>query len=512
MNAPALRLLALLALAAPAGWAAENSPLANASSAFVRAQAGSAIRWQPWSDATLARAHASGRSVYVFVGSPLSELTRATIEQTFTSERTIAWLNQNFTCVFVDADTEPAVAALAQHFIESMKQLRGWPVHLWLTPDLRPYDGSNYLPPSEEWGRPGFLKAARAALDAWTVEPARARALADEAASRMGLSPPGATSAADLKSRLDRATAAWLGAADARHGGFGSAPKEPEPELIRFLLTRGGSAREAAIKAARALASGAVRDPDDGGFYRRAIDEEWREPYRQKTLVDQARIALALSEAAEVAKDDGLRAAARGALEFALRELRRPDGTFAAALDGTREENEPTKRPGFVPAGDATTGAEGLLIVALQRAGETRLSAVAKDLANRLRDRLEAANFALEHIHGQRHPGTAADHLAVAWAFRTLKDDTTAEALLRRAIELYFDAATGTFLAVPARLPPGIALRIPDSIDAPSAASLAQRAGADAKVLDLLRRAIGAKIEYDELPPGDLLLALAESG
>lgn len=182
---------------------AEASPLAASPSGFVRAQAGSGVKWHTWDEATLAQARASGRSVYIFIGSPLSELTRATLAQTFGSEKTVAWLNENFFCIFVDGDAQPDIAALGQHFINSVKQLRGQPVHLWLTPDrFQPYDGANYLPPSEEWGKPGFLKAARAALDTWHLDPARARALAAEALDMMRLPSVDTDAPLDLEARL----------------------------------------------------------------------------------------------------------------------------------------------------------------------------------------------------------------------------------------------------------------------------------------------------------------------
>ncbi len=99
----------------------------------------------------------------------------------------------------------------------------------------------------------------------------------------------------DATAKLDAAAKAWIAAIDPVNGGFGGAPKQPEPEVIRFLLTRPDAAsRDAAINAARAIVKGALRDPIDGGFYRRCIDEAWKEPYYQKTLADQARIALAL--------------------------------------------------------------------------------------------------------------------------------------------------------------------------------------------------------------------------
>lgn len=507
LNFSSLLLLGVVA-SATVGSAAE--PLRDAPSAFLRAQAASPIRWQPWNEATLAQARASGRSIYVFIGSPLSELTRATISQTFTSEKTVAWLNENFFCILVDADTQPEVAAYAQHYIVSVKQLRGSPVHLWLTSDLQPYDGANYLPPSEEWGKAGFLKAARNALDTWTLDPARARALAAEAISMMRLPPLGAETKADLKAKLDRSAAAWIATLDSKNGGFGTAPKQPEPELIRFLLAPDPAARAAALNHARALVAGAVRDPVDGGFYRRAIDEEWKEPYRQKTLADQARIALALLDAADAAKDDKLRAAAFGALDFALKELRQPDGSFAAALDGTREENvDPAKRPAFVRVGTATTGTQGLLIAALQRTGEKRFTTLAAQLSGRLRERLAASGYTLEHIANFPASATAADYAAVALAFRTLKDAATADRLLARANELFFDATVGSYMASPVKLPPGIAVRAPASGETPSAETLALLAGADEQTAAPLRRALLSAIEYDEQPPGDVLLSLS---
>lgn len=515
------RILALVALAIlPLAARAENSPLATSPSEFVRAQAANGVKWHLWNEASLAQAKASGKSVYVFIGSPLSELTRATINQTFTSEKTVAWLNENFFCLFVDADAQPDVAALGQHFINSVKQLRGQPVHLWLTPDtLQPYDGANYLPPSEEWGKPGFLKAARAALDTWTIDPARARALATEALDMMRLPSMDPAAPLDIEAKLAAAAKAWTAAADPVNGGFGTAPKLPEPELIRFLLTRDAAAREAAIKVARALVNGALRDPVDGGFYRRCIDEAWKEPYFQKTLADQARIALALFDAADVAKDDTLRAAGIAALDFVFKELRNPDGTFAAALDGTLEENtDPTKRPKFVKVGSASTISIAWLTVAMRRSGEKHLV----DLLPRGRQ----PKIGLPSItpEGRRSPtwghaanssamATAADWIGVMFfadAHGGLGSDDKIQ-MVNGVVGLFFDAGAGALMAVPAQLPPGIAARVPASGDTPSAEVLALLAGVDAKTADLIRRNLMHQIEFDELPPGDILLGLSQA-
>lgn len=504
-----IRFLSIGATLALAAFAADSSPLASSSSEFVRAQATSGVKWHLWNEASLTQAKASGKSVYVFIGSPLSELTRATINQTFTSEKTVAWLNENFFCLFVDADAQPDVAALGQHFINSVKQLRGQPVHLWLTPDtLQPYDGANYLPPSEEWGKPGFLKAARAALDTWTVDPARARALATEALDMMRLPPVDTSADIDVAAKLDAAAKAWMAAADPVNGGFGTAPKLPEPEVIRFLLARKDwKEKRAGLKASIALVSGALRDPVDGGFYRRCIDEAWKEPYFQKTLIDQVRIALTIHDAfyenarflasssnaaAEFPVDhDKLYNAAIGALDFVLKELRNPDGTYAAALDGTLEENsDPARRPKFVKVGTASPGTLALLALALHQLSNPQRH----EEFSRLREQLTKS-----------HPS----HPAVALLLSNIKD-SGANSRLERFNELYFDPSTGAYMATPAQLPPGIAARVPASGETPSAEVLALLAGVDAKTADLIRRNLMHQIEYDELPPGDILLGLSQ--
>jgi uncharacterized protein YyaL (SSP411 family) len=513
-----IRFLSIGATLVLAAFAADSSPLAASPSEFVRAQATSGVKWHLWNEASLAQAKASGKSVYVFIGSPLSELTRATINQTFTSEKTVAWLNENFFCLFVDADAQPDVAALGQHFINSVKQLRGQPVHLWLTPDtLQPYDGANYLPPSEEWGKPGFLKAARAALDTWTVDPARARALATEALDMMRLPPVDTSAPLDIEAKLAAAAKAWTAAADPVNGGFGTAPKLPEPELIRFLLTRGGEAREVAIKAARALVNGALRDPVDGGFYRRCIDEAWKEPYFQKTLADQARIALALFDAADAAKDDKLRAAGIGALDFVLKELRNADGTFAAALDGTLEENpDPTKRPKFVKVGSGNRGAVTQFLTALHRSREVQLVGQFKQLEESIRGMAHSEILSTEVTTTEllkswkpRVDPTAAELLSTYLMYR--EEGKGSVEMLRIVNEIYFDASCGAYMASASAkiLNSGIAARVPASGETPSAEVLALLAGVDAKTADLIRRNLMHQIEYDELPPGDILLGLS---
>jgi len=315
--------------------------LATSASALIRSQAHGQINWETWNPDMLRRAQKANKPVYVFIGSWLNELSRATCQQSFANADCVAYFNQHFTCVIVDREEHPEVAACARLYLQTVKQTDGWPAHLWLTPELQPYEGAGYLPPSEEWGRTGFPMVARQASDAWTSDPRACRGHAAEAVTTMSVRDTETLptlSPAALSEKLAQAAAAWRASFDTANGGFGTVPKSPEPELLRFLLHGSSADREAALASLRALLNGAVHDPLDGGFFSRSTDAAWRIPYLQKTLSDQARLTLAYLDAAQTLNDPAFARAARGALDYALSRLALPDGGFAAAEDATSAE------------------------------------------------------------------------------------------------------------------------------------------------------------------------------
>jgi hypothetical protein len=465
-------------------------------STWMQAEAeGSLVRWQPWTVATVERARSEGRNVYVFVGTETAELSRSTLEQIFGRKETADWLNENFLCVLVDAAAQPDVAAFAQHYLASVKQARGWPAHLWLTPDFRPYDGSGYLPATEEWGRPGFLKSARTALDQWREDPAGAQALAREAEERMRLGPVERPAPGAIDALLERATAAWIAAVDPVYGGFGTAPKEPEPETIRFLLTRGEAARAAALQAARAVVGGGLHDRTGGGFFRRTLGADWSEPQQQKALLDQARVAIALFAAADAAGEPALRAAGETALAFAWRELQRPDGSWAAVWDATGEGARPVLR------GKARPAELGMLALALHESDDPAQRRRAAELAR------ELAAALLEGGGGNAR-ATVHDVLAATAALRAVSGNEAAGRLAARVAAAAFDAEAGTYLSVRAEGLPFPPPALPEPFRAEAFALRGAPAG-DAAVAGALRARLWWDFEYEPLPPGEILLALS---
>jgi uncharacterized protein len=332
----------LLSLASLVAAGAHAGGLDGESSAFLRSFADSPVKWLPWGDVAMERAKTEQLPVFLFVGSFTSELSGAMRRQTFANPKSADWLNKHFVCVLVDRDERPDVAALYEAYVQNLKQLSGWPLNVWLTPEFQPFEGATYLSPSEDWGAPGFLKLANQAQTAWTTSPAGCRKRAAESVSQ--LAPPArppAPAVWDLektRARLAASAAAWQATFDTVNGGYGDVPRSLEPELIRFMLRQSAANRESALKTLRALAASAVRDPLDGGFFRHAADAAWHIPYQQKTLADQARIALAYLEGAQGADAPAFASCARGALDFALSRLALPDGTFASAQDATGDE------------------------------------------------------------------------------------------------------------------------------------------------------------------------------
>lgn len=320
--------------------------LRQEASAFLKAHGESPVDWEPWGEEAFARAKREQKPVFVAVGAFTSELSAAMRRQTFARQETAEMLNGSFVCVLVDREEHPEIAALLQAYVSKVKQGGGWPLNIWLTPELQPFEGAAYLPPSDEWGKPGFMKVAQQAKQAWTADPAGCRARAVEAVEQLrnwdGAQAPASLDSAAVRAKLAAAALAWRERLDRVNGGFDPPPKNPEPELLRFLLTQSPADREAALLTLRKIALSALHDPLDGGFFRNATDPAWNVPVLQKTLVDQARLALAYLDAAGnegVADDTELfRLAARGALDYALTRLLRVDGTFAAAEDATGEE------------------------------------------------------------------------------------------------------------------------------------------------------------------------------
>ncbi len=264
--------------------------------------------------------------------------------------------------VKVDREERPDVDRVYMTFVQATTGGGGWPMSVWLTPELEPFYGGTYFPPMSRWGRPGFADLLRQIAKMWREERDRVRRSAAEltgqltavVVERRAPTPVGETT---LVHGAEALTAAF----DRQHGGFGNAPKFPRPSEL-FLLFRefarrhDADARDMALDTLRAMARGGIHDHLGGGFHRYSVDALWRVPHFEKMLYDQAQLALACLEAFQITRATEFADVAAGTLRYVARDLTRPGGGFYSAEDADSVPPEEAANPGA----HATEGARYL--------------------------------------------------------------------------------------------------------------------------------------------------------
>jgi uncharacterized protein YyaL (SSP411 family) len=253
-----------------------------------------------------------------------------------------AALNRHFVSIKVDREERPDVDRVYMAFVQATTGAGGWPMSVWLTPDLRPFFGGTYFPPSSRWGRPGFIDVLTELARAWRDERPKLLQSADTILNRLkemtaGSAAPDRAPVAGVDA-IETGVRAFSQAFDARHGGFGGAPKFPRPSELLFLLnafalTGSERAKTMALETLRAMAMGGMRDHVGGGFHRYSVDGQWRVPHFEKMLYDQAQLVLAYLEASQASADPFYAAVAEDTLDYVLRDLTSPEGGFYSAED-----------------------------------------------------------------------------------------------------------------------------------------------------------------------------------
>jgi uncharacterized protein len=323
-----------------------SNRLARESSPYLRQHASNPVDWYPWGEEALARAREEDLPILLSIGYSACHWCHVMERESFADPATAEQMNANFVCIKVDREERPDVDALYMQAVQQMMGHGGWPLTVFLTPRGEPFFGGTYYPPEPRHGMPSFrqlLQGVRRAFDERPDEVARSAAELREAldaAARTG------SGAGAMDPRLpERAEAAVLARADRRHGGFGGAPKFPQPLVLEFLLRRwagGGSpaALETVVHNLRAMASGGLRDHLAGGFHRYSVDAYWRVPHFEKMLYDNAQLARVYALAHHATGDAELREVAEETLAYVLAYMTDPAGGFHAAEDADSEGEE----------------------------------------------------------------------------------------------------------------------------------------------------------------------------
>jgi uncharacterized protein YyaL (SSP411 family) len=319
---------------------ANANRLAGETSPYLLMHAHNPVDWYPWGSEALARAAELDRPIFLSIGYAACHWCHVMERESFEDEALAAYLNANFVPVKVDREERPDLDGIYMSAVQAMTGQGGWPLSVFLAPDGRPFFGGTYFPPVPRQGMPDFGQVLAGVREAWqeqrgAIAETGAAVVARLAEGRRLGDAAGALPPADV---LATAGAALGSDVDEANGGWGRAPKFPQPMAIEFALRRHlvtGDPGLLAIarRSLDAMADGGVRDQLGGGFHRYATDARWLVPHFEQMLYDNAQLARVYIHAWQLTGEPRYRDVAVATLDFLLRDLRTPGGGFAASLD-----------------------------------------------------------------------------------------------------------------------------------------------------------------------------------
>jgi uncharacterized protein YyaL (SSP411 family) len=315
--------------------------LVHEKSPYLLQHAHNPVDWYPWGEEAFAKARRENKPIFLSIGYSTCHWCHVMARESFESEEIARILNERFVPIKVDREERPDVDRVYMTYVQATTGGGGWPMSVWLTPDLKPFLGGTYFPPDDRWGRPGFKNVLLQIAEAWQRDRARLVASSEHVLQelRKASEAPGTTAAPGLEpSLLARAYEALKTSYEPRYGGFGGAPKFPRPSAPAFLLryhARTGTrdALDMVLFTLRKMAAGGMHDHLGGGFHRYSVDERWHVPHFEKMLYDQAQLAATYLDAYQITHEVFFAETARDILDYVRRDLAGPQGQFYSAED-----------------------------------------------------------------------------------------------------------------------------------------------------------------------------------
>jgi uncharacterized protein YyaL (SSP411 family) len=308
------------------------------------------VDWYPWGTEAFEKAKKEDKPVFLSVGYSTCHWCHVMAHESFENEEIAKLLNEHFVSVKLDREERPDVDRVYMTFVQATTGSGGWPMTVFMTPDLKPFVGGTYFPPEDKYGRPGFKTLLKRIADGWKKDRAgivaHGAAVVDQLREYAASAKPGETklSEAMLVNALNPLTRSY----DQEWGGFGDAPKFPRPSALNFLFRsyarwKGSqdekSQRDAkaalgmALGTLRKMAEGGMHDHLGGGFHRYSVDKFWHVPHYEKMLYDQAQLACSYLDAYQATREDLWAGTTRDILDYVQRDMTSREGAFFSAED-----------------------------------------------------------------------------------------------------------------------------------------------------------------------------------
>ncbi len=453
---------------------AHTNRLAKESSPYLLQHAHNPVDWYPWGSEAFAKAKQEDKPVFLSVGYAACHWCHVMERESFESGEIAKILNDGFVSIKVDREERPDIDDLYMTAVQMINRNGGWPMSVFLTPDGKPFYGATYFPPD------AFKSLLGKVREAWTTKRKDVATSADKIAAAVKEQvESGAPPRMPDRSLLKEAVAELKSQYDSANGGFGHAPKFPPHNALPLLFyaadhDKNQDALGLALGTLDKMASGGIRDHLGGGFHRYSTDSIWLLPHFEKMLYDNALLARAYTEAYRITRKPIYREVAEQTLNWAIREMRGPEGLFYSSLDADSDGEEGKfytwRKADVIQALGAKGGATFCRIYGIEDGGNYAEQSTGRKtgrnvlhlrepiaevtrILNVTSDRLSAMRAALRSIRSKRvRPGLDDKRLA---GWNGLMIGALARAAAVFQTPKYGTVARETAVAVKTRLMPG---------------------------------------------------------
>ncbi len=317
--------------------------LAQEKSPYLLQHAHNPVDWYPWGEEAFEKARRENKPIFLSVGYSTCHWCHVMAHESFENEEIAALMNREFVNIKVDREERPDVDRVYMTFVQATTGGGGWPMSVWLTPDLKPFVGGTYFPPEDRYGQPAFRTVLERIATAWKENHDKIVEQGGKIVEALRESQSATTAEGKIDAAiLDAAYRQLERSYDPKEGGFGNAPKFPRPVTFNF-LTRfyardpngesGKHALEMTLFTLRKMAAGGMHDHIGGGFHRYSVDRYWHVPHFEKMLYDQAQLAIAYLDAFQITRDRQYESVARDILDYVARDMASKEGGFFSAED-----------------------------------------------------------------------------------------------------------------------------------------------------------------------------------